>query len=165
MKVRSTVVVLMTLQWSLLAAFGTLLFILPTRSFFPAQSWVGAGLIILGFVMFVLAIIAHRSRNRDVMIRTVPIPHDKAELVSGGIYGFVRHPMYLATVLAAIGAAIARGQAWLLVFTAVIAIHLYVKSRYEERLLRARYPTYREYMNRTGRIIPRFRRVRRRNRS
>jgi protein-S-isoprenylcysteine O-methyltransferase Ste14 len=66
----------------------------------------------------------------------------------------VRHPLYLAEAVAALGALINFLSAWALVLVAVqIALQM-VRIHYEERVLRETFPEYESYARRTARLIP-----------
>jgi protein-S-isoprenylcysteine O-methyltransferase Ste14 len=75
------------------------------------------------------------------------------KLVTGGIFRFVRNPMYVGLILlvAAIGVALASD--WTLVMTAALAVTLHVGVvRREERYLAAKYgERYRDYCRRVSR--------------
>jgi len=83
-----------------------------------------------------------------------PVPLQKAQLKTTGLYALVRHPIYLALII--LGVAIVLGkQSWLGVFLLLgLVALLYFKSRFEEQLLRAKFPEYAEYARRVGRFIP-----------
>jgi protein-S-isoprenylcysteine O-methyltransferase Ste14 len=78
------------------------------------------------------------------------------ELVTGGPYRFVRHPVYVAEILVALGLGL-QGDVhfWSgLILAPFVAIQL-VRSWYEEQLLRGAFPEYDDYARRTGRLFPR----------
>jgi len=83
-----------------------------------------------------------------------PNPITHAKLVQHGIYTRIRHPLYTSVILVAFGWALA----WLSWPAALVAAALipffHAKSSREEKLLRARFPEYAEYMARTRRFIP-----------
>ena len=102
------------------------------------------------------------SANRPGNFNVRPEPKSGGHLVTAGPYRYIRHPMYLAMLLATAGfvvgyadcaawraADIARAAAWL-----GLAGVLHVKSGIEERALRALHPGYAAYAQRTKRIIP-----------
>ena len=87
-------------------------------------------------------------------LRVVPELADGARLVTAGPYRFVRHPMYTAVLLIALALTldrltVPRAAAWI----GLLAV-LAVKLRYEESLLRARFPEYEAYCRRTSRLVP-----------
>lgn len=70
-----------------------------------------------------------------------------ARLVVGGLYRYVRNPMYLAVVAIIVGEALALGQLGLLLYAGVIALAFigFVRG-YEEPTLRKKFgPTYDAY--------------------
>lgn len=76
-------------------------------------------------------------------------------LVSGGLYKFVRHPMYVGNVIMMIGIPLALGSYWGLLFiipgTVVLALRIFD----EEKLLMHELPGYREYAARVRyRLVP-----------
>lgn len=81
-------------------------------------------------------------------------PTEPAGLVVGGCYRRIRHPMYLAEVAMAVGAAVMLGR-WVSTALAAsfvaIVIHRIGK---EEAALAARLPEYPAYARRTHRLIP-----------
>lgn len=110
----------------------------------------GLVLIILGPVVAMWSVLyLGRSFGIFVMVRKV---------VFGGPYRWVRHPMYLGWIGMCIGVALANFTgACLLLITIHIFLLLY-RARLEESQLSEYSAEYREYMKRTGFIIPRFRR-------
>ncbi len=94
------------------------------------------------------------TANRPGNFSVLPAPRTGARLVTGGPYRYVRHPMYLAVLLAALGLALGwRTPVHAMAFPA-LALVLHVKAGLEERLLLARFPAYRDYRERTPRILP-----------
>jgi protein-S-isoprenylcysteine O-methyltransferase Ste14 len=67
------------------------------------------------------------------------------KVVSTGLYGLVRHPMYTGNVIMLIGIPLALGSYWGLVFVVPGLIVLACRIRDEEKLLREQLAGYREY--------------------
>jgi protein-S-isoprenylcysteine O-methyltransferase Ste14 len=67
------------------------------------------------------------------------------KVVSTGLYGLVRHPMYTGNVIMLIGIPFALGSYWGLVFVIPGLIVLACRIRDEEKLLREQLTGYREY--------------------
>jgi len=96
-----------------------------------------AGVLLHAFVRFV-------AEGRGTPAPVAPTEH----LVVGGLYRFVRNPMYLAVVGAIVGQALLLGRGVLIVYGAVIAVVFVAFVRlYEEPTLRrqfgAEYEAYR----------------------
>jgi protein-S-isoprenylcysteine O-methyltransferase Ste14 len=79
---------------------------------------------------------------------------ENPELITGGPYAYVRHPIYTGIIFAMLGTALTVGAAWFLVL--VIAFGYFVISTYqEERDMVAHFPdAYPAYRARTKRLIP-----------
>ena len=76
------------------------------------------------------------------------------ELVTGGPYAFVRHPIYTGIILATLGSAIGQSLFWALPLVLFAAYFVYC-ARQEEELMRAQFPDqYPDYMRRTNMILP-----------
>lgn len=119
----------------------------------PGPYW--APLRLLGIVLLVLGV--------GVLVRAfvqfvaegvgTPAPVAPTErLVVGGLYRYVRNPMYLAVLAAIVGQALLLGQLVLLLYGAAVAVAFMAFVRgYEEPTLRRRYgPEYQRYR----RIVP-----------
>lgn len=90
-------------------------------------------------------------------LTAVPLPNEHARLRTGGLYRWVRHPIYTGVLLAAAGRAVLSGNRWALVILGVLVGLLTGKSRFEERHLTTRFPGYADYAARTPRFIPGWR--------
>ena len=78
-------------------------------------------------------------------------------LVTRGVYRFVRHPMYLSFVVLGIGQALLLAN-WIagLAGLASVALLVIVRVPREERMMIEQFgDEYREYMRRTGGVLPR----------
>ena len=112
--------------------------------------WTGTLLLALGLGYSVWARI-HLGRNWSA---TVTIKHDH-ELIRGGPYALVRHPIYAGVLLAFIGTAIVRGE-WRGVLAVLIVLaSLWRKLRLEERWMSETFgEEYRRYREHTAALIP-----------
>ncbi len=110
---------------------------------------IGIVLIAAGGALAVAALRGFRSVGTD------PEPwKPSATLVTGGVYAWLRNPMYVGGTLLLAGIAIALASDWTLVMTVafVVVIHFGVILR-EERYLEAKFgDAYREYKAR----VPRY---------
>ena len=76
-------------------------------------------------------------------------------IVTTGLYGIVRHPMYSASVVMMIGMALALGSYWALLLVAAGSALLIVRILDEEKLLSQGLPGYPEYMDKVRyRLLP-----------
>src|SRR5262245_36921659 len=78
------------------------------------------------------------------------------DLVTWGPYRYWRHPIY-AAIIFFVWAGVARHFSLRALLLAAVATDgLVTRMMAEERLLKARYPEYRDYASRTSRLIPGF---------
>ena len=141
-------------QWTFLAGF-ILVLILISPSHDPLlPAWFGIILCVLSPIVVAFAVRSHRAINHSVRVKIGPSPDTEKKLVDRGIYAYVRHPMYLAAISLLLGAAIWHGSLVALGYLVLAAVFVYLKARYEERLLLQTYPEYSGYMLRTGRLLP-----------
>lgn len=75
-------------------------------------------------------------------------------LVASGLYRHIRHPIYTGDLLLVAGLELALGS-WLVLLALPLAVFIWKKSAGEERLLSGSLPGYREYLETSGRFLPR----------
>jgi protein-S-isoprenylcysteine O-methyltransferase Ste14 len=79
---------------------------------------------------------------------------EEPELVTGGPYAIVRHPIYTGIILAMLGSAIGESLFWA-VLLIVFAPYFVYSARREEELMCEQFPAqYPAYMRRTKMIVP-----------
>jgi len=107
-------------------------------------------LLLFAGMIGIWAVISMRPDN----INIVPALKKNHDLVTTGIYSYIRHPMY-ASVILFCAVLLATQVNWMnsLVFVSLL-IDLWLKLRHEERLLSERFPEYQDYHKRTKMIIP-----------
>lgn len=92
------------------------------------------------------------------MGKETPTPFDPPErLVAGGLFRYVRNPMYLDAVLVLFGEALLL-QSFIIFFYAIfmwISFHLFVVYNEEPRLRERFGEEYEEYVRRDPRLFPR----------
>jgi len=115
---------------------------------------IGAGLILVGAVVLLHAFIRFVVEGRGTPAPVAP----PARLVIGGLYRYVRNPMYLATVAIIVGQALALAQFGLLWYAAAAAAAAAaVVQWYEEPALSRRFgEQYERYRRAVGRWRPRL---------
>jgi protein-S-isoprenylcysteine O-methyltransferase Ste14 len=76
------------------------------------------------------------------------------ELVTSGLYRWVRHPIYSGILLATLGTGLATNTYWLIVF-AVMGAYFVYSATVEDRLMATAFPeTYTAYHEHTRMLIP-----------
>lgn len=114
-------------------------------------SWLGVAIVVGGLFVFWRG---HRDLGRN-WSPTLEI-RERHELVTGGIYGVIRHPMYASQWLWVIAQPLllhnwVAGGAGLVVF---VPFYL-LRVREEERMMLESFgDTYRQYMRRVGGVLP-----------
>lgn len=77
------------------------------------------------------------------------------ELVTGGIYSYIRHPIYTGLILSSIGAEMVLSSMVVLVILIFVSGLAYFQARQEEKLLLGHFgKSYADYMKRTKMFIP-----------
>ena len=138
------------LQPRLAALAGS--FLLLSVALFPRHdlsiglNLLSAGLLLLGHALAVY-VLGRLGRSFSIMA-------EARRLVTDGPYALVRHPLYVAEEIAAIGLFIQHASpSTALLFIAHLASQLQ-RMRHEEQILRATFPDYEAYAARTPRLIP-----------
>jgi protein-S-isoprenylcysteine O-methyltransferase Ste14 len=86
--------------------------------------------------------------------------HRPVEVVSGGVYGLVRHPQYLGGVMGHLGVSLLLSSRDSLLVTPIVVCVVYLICWKEEKeLVREFGDEYREYQRRVPMLIPRPRRA------
>lgn len=110
---------------------------------------IGAALVLLGLGLAVFARV-YLGRNWGMPMSRKEEP----ELVTGGPYALVRHPIYTGIILAVLGSAIGFSVYWALPLIVFIPFFLH-SARREEEIMCEQFPgAYPDYMRRTKRIVP-----------
>ena len=79
-------------------------------------------------------------------------------LVTSGPYRWVRHPFYVSGTLFAFGTALVAANWFLFVCGVLFIVLIVIRTRTEEEKLLLRFgESYRSYIERTGRFVPRLR--------
>jgi protein-S-isoprenylcysteine O-methyltransferase Ste14 len=85
---------------------------------------------------------------------TIKVGH---ELIRGGPYRWVRHPIYTGLLLAMLGTGLVRGQVRGVLGFGFLLAGLWVKMGIEESFMRKTFGVqYEEYSRTTGALIPRL---------
>ena len=137
-------------QFVLIVGFAAAIFLAP-----PALD-VPEGLRAAGLTLCLvgLAIIFAALWAMGRVMQVSPQPKSDGHLVTRGIYGWLRHPMYTGIVLIVVGLAVRDPSVPVGIVGGALIALLLAKARYEERLLSARYADYAAYRARTWGVLP-----------
>lgn len=110
---------------------------------------VGDVLVAIGLGVVALVIIQNSYASATVQVQA------DQKVVSSGLYGLVRHPMYTGNVIMMVGIPLALGSYWGLVFVVPGLLVLASRIRDEEKLLQKELDGYREYTQKVRyRLVP-----------
>ena len=97
---------------------------------------------------------AEVMRENAYLSRTVEVQENQA-VISTGLYGVVRHPMYLATLLMFLPMALILGSFWGLIPFALYPVLIVIRILNEEKVLTEGLDGYAEYKTKVKyRLIP-----------
>jgi len=148
-------------KWlSPLVAFGSVIILLAAgldarfhwSAGFPlGVELAGLALIVAGYVLGSYAFIENAYFSGTVRIQ-VERGH---RVISGGPYGWVRHPGYLGNLVASLGIPLLLDSAWAFIPVIVFGVFFVIRTRLEDRFLHENLPGYREYAQRVRyRLFP-----------
>ena len=97
---------------------------------------------------------------RDLGSALTPLPESKqgAELVTTGIYSKIRHPIYSALFILALAAYLWKVSGGVLIAALLLTALLVYKARYEDQILREKFPESIEFQKSIPAFLPKFRR-------
>ncbi|KTD03311.1 isoprenylcysteine carboxylmethyltransferase family protein [Fluoribacter gormanii] len=111
---------------------------------------IGPVLFIIGLLILIIAI-----KQLGVAFTPVVTPIDNAQLVTSGIYGLIRHPIYAGIIIMAVGWCLFWGSILSFIASLALIIFFHFKAKKEEALLSKKYPEYAKYMSKVKKkIIP-----------
>jgi protein-S-isoprenylcysteine O-methyltransferase Ste14 len=115
---------------------------------------IAGGLAVVGIVLIAAAFLLLLLAGVSLLVARsgtiFPRPRHGASVAESGVYGLVRHPVYGAVLLLAVGWSLAESPLGLIP-TALLAVLFDLKARVEEAWLEERLPGYAQYRQRTPR--------------
>ncbi len=114
--------------------------------------WAGVGSGAAGELLFVWTLINLGKNLTDTVVT-----RQKHTLVTTGPYRWIRHPFYTSAALMIPASFLLAANWFFLAIGGAVFVLLAIRTRKEEENLLARFgDDYRDYMQRTGRFVPRF---------
>lgn len=139
---------LVILQLGLLAA----LFLEPNGEWWPRNGIVLA--VTLTIIFAGLLTVVWGVLGLGPALTASPIPKEQAPLVTQGVYGLVRNPIYSGLMIIGAGLVVFGASWWHVATWVALIVLLSLKARWEERMLGAAHPEFTAYAQRVGRFIP-----------
>lgn len=131
-----------------------LAFILEIEIYFLPQivpDFILGLLLAIAIAIFVFSIFELKSN-----LSPFPSPKQKSNLVTSGIFKFIRHPIYTALILALLSWSLYQHSLYQICISIVLIGLFYFKSIYEEQLLAQKFEEYMTYKQNTGRFFPKL---------
>ena len=131
-------------------------FVVAGLDFRWGWSSVPDAVVVAACALFLLSYILYAEvlRENEWLSRTIEV-RENQQVVSSGLYGVVRHPMYMATVVMFLSMPLILGSWWSLVVFLFYLPIIATRTLDEERLLRKELDGYEEYCQRVRwRILP-----------
>jgi len=112
-------------------------------------SWVAAGLFLFAYALY-----AEVLRENVWLSRTVKVQENQ-KVIDTGLYGIVRHPMYMVTLFLFLSMPLVLGSPFSFVISLAYLPIIAGRIRNEEKVLESGLEGYREYKNRVRyKVIP-----------
>jgi len=112
------------------------------------------GLSLIGIGLFGIGI---SMKQLGKALTALPEAKPEALLVTEGIYGLIRHPIYFFLLAAGLGVVIYKGSLAALTIFLLLGILIRFKYRYEDAILRTKWPEAKKYQARVPALIPKLR--------
>jgi len=116
--------------------------------------YLGYPLATIGLIAILFAFI-----QLNTYLSPYPSPKKSAVLVTSGIFGIVRHPIYSGIIALMLGLSFVLADGFKLATSIITLFFFWYKSNYEEGLLSLVFPDYMPYKKSVGRFFPKLRRL------
>lgn len=114
-----------------------------------AVRYTGLVLALIGLIIIAASFLVLRKN-----LTPFPSPLQNGELVTTGIYKYIRHPIYTGILMLTFGYGLFSQNLLRLIIFLVLGSFFYFKSVYEEQLLLQKFTGYKNYKSKTGRFLP-----------
>ena len=111
---------------------------------------------VVGLLLFTAGVVGYRRAGRALGDSLSPLvtPRPGGELVTRGPYRYLRHPMYVAQALIAVGAPLTLGCRWVTWLAVPAMAILAVRAGQENEALARTFPEHARWAARAKRLIP-----------
>ncbi len=111
--------------------------------------WAATGLFLLSYVLY-----AEVLRENSYLSRTIEVQENQ-KVIDTGLYGIVRHPMYMATMILFLTMPLVLGSLYSFIIMLVYIPIIAKRIRNEEKVLEESLPGYKEYKQKVKyKVIP-----------
>jgi len=107
-------------------------------------------ILILGITIGTLAILENKLHNFNIR----PDIKDDADLITTGIYYYIKHPMYSSVLLTMLAIVLIKITYISIIIYIVLLVNIIIKMFYEEKLWNNLTKEYKIYSEKTYRLIP-----------
>lgn len=129
-----------------------ILVVLPNRQDWPVPTALKVACSAVTVLGLAVMVIGATKLGRG--LTATPLPNAHAQLRTGGLYRYARHPIYTGLMLMMASLTVAAGSGFRLLTLAALVLLLNVKARWEERRLAQRFEGYADYAAHTPRFVP-----------
>ena len=134
---------LVTLQFGIIGVM-----VLLSKGFF--SNLIAIFIFIVGALLGIWALNHNRLGNFNIQ----PRMRENAQLITTGIYGYIRHPMYLSVIIMMLAFAICSPTIIEIILLIGLIIVLVLKAKREEKLWLNHSEAYKKYKEQTKLFIP-----------
>ena len=111
--------------------------------------WAATGLFLLSYVLY-----AEVLRENTYLSRTIEVQENQ-KVIDTGLYGIVRHPMYMATIVLFLSMPLVLGSLYSFIIMLAYIPIIAKRIRNEEKVLEESLPGYKEYKQKVKyKVIP-----------
>ena len=111
--------------------------------------WIGTALFLVSYLLYGVVMI-----QNPFLLRTIEVEKDQ-KLVDSGLYGIVRHPMYLVTIIMFLSIPLVLGSLISFIIFLIYPFIIIKRIKNEEKVLEKDLKGYKEYENKVKyRLIP-----------
>lgn len=121
---------------------------------FPFPTAQAVNLLALFFFIAGILIVVFALLQLNKNLSPFPTPKSSSVLITHGLYKFIRHPIYTGIIIFVFGYAVYSHHPMRIMVGILLFILFYLKSKYEERLLKRKFNSYERYQSNTGRFFP-----------